>query len=137
MYSHFFGVEVGMAPLVRVIFTLVLCDGSRPSDWHIIRMEGSIDNQLTIINQTGIINGWKTRESSLLSPVYRTNYIVNSIPISNKKNETPDTYQAIITTIPVNSWNHVKKKEICQMILFLFSCNSRDALLGFQIVQLT
>lgn len=56
MDSDFFGVEVGMTPLFGMVFTLVLCDGSRPSYRHVVGVEGSINDQLTVIHQTGIVD---------------------------------------------------------------------------------
>lgn len=56
MDSNFFGVEVGMTPLFGMVFTLVLCDGSRPSYRHVVGVEGGINDQLTVIHQTGIVD---------------------------------------------------------------------------------
>lgn len=56
MDSDFFGVEVGMTPLFGMVFTLVLCDGSRPSYRHVVGVEGGINDQLTVIHQTGIVD---------------------------------------------------------------------------------
>lgn len=56
MDSDFFGVEVGVTPLFGVVFPLVLCDGSRPSYRHVVGVEGGINDQLTVIHQTGIVD---------------------------------------------------------------------------------
>lgn len=56
MDSNFFGVEVGMTPLFGVVFPLVLCDSSCPSYRHVVGVEGGINDQLTVIHQTGIID---------------------------------------------------------------------------------
>lgn len=56
MDSDFFGVEVGMTPLFGVVFPLVLCDSSCPSYRHVVGVEGGINDQLTVIYQTGIVD---------------------------------------------------------------------------------
>lgn len=56
MDSDFFGVEVGVTPLFGVVFPLVLCDGSRPSYRHVVGVESGINDQLTVIHQTGIVD---------------------------------------------------------------------------------